>query len=242
MRRDFTLLIPTYNRSRQLAALLGYLEAERAECSVLVADSSQPDERAVNRSLAARAKLDLEYQEFPVEMHPFDKFREGVHRVRTEFCALCADDDLVMLDGVKRCLEVLRSNPQASVVQGYSFLFLCRPNGDMDLNNILYFSSTVDDATPLARLAKLFARYQAATYGNYRTLVLQRIFDTLEPVGSLLARELLGTALAAIEGHMIRVPCFSHGRSMNASESYERWHPAGMVRQGPTGSTISIVS
>ena len=153
----------------------------------------------------------------------------------TEFCALCADDDLVVLDGVQRCLDALRANPQASVAQGYSFSFLCQHNGDMDLGNILYFTSTIDDATPLARLAKLFARYQAATYGNYRTPVLQRIFDTLKPMRSILARELLGTALAAIEGQMIRVACFSHGRSMDASESYEHWHPLEWFAKEPQG-------
>ena len=168
-------------------------------------------------------------------MHPFDKFREGLHKVTTEFCALCADDDLVVLDGVQRCLEALRSNPSASVAQGYSFSFLCRQDGGMDLGNILYFTPTIDDATPLARLAKLFARYQAATYGNYRTPVLQRIFDTLKPMQSILARELLGTALAAIEGHMIRVLCFSHGRSMDASESYEHWHPLEWFAKDPRG-------
>ena len=167
----------------------------------------------------------MEYVEFPSETHPFDKFREGLHKVTTEFCALCADDDLVLLDCVQRCLDALRSNPSASVAQGYSFSFLCQHDGDMDLGNILYFTPTIDDSTPLARLAKLFARYQAATYGNYRTPVLQRIFDTLKPMRSILARELLGTALAAIEGPMIRVSCFGHGRSMDASESYEHWHP-----------------
>jgi glycosyltransferase domain-containing protein len=111
-------------------------------------------------------------------MHPFDKFREGVHNVTTQFCALCADDDLVLLDGVDQCLEALRCNPRASVAQGYSFSFFCQHNGDMDLRHILYFSSTIDDAAPLARLAKLFSRYQAATYGSYRTPVLQQIFDT----------------------------------------------------------------
>ena len=80
----------------------------------------------------------------------------------------------MVLDGVQRCLEALRSNPSASVAQGYSFSFLGRQDGGMDLGNILYFTPTIDDATPLARLAKLFARYQAATYGNYRTPVLQR--------------------------------------------------------------------
>jgi glycosyltransferase domain-containing protein len=223
--QDFTLVIPTYNRPKPLRALLTYLSATALQARILILDSSAPKLRAVNRKIIESAKLKLDCTEFPTETRPFDKFREGVHKVTTQFCALCADDDLVVLDGVKRCLDVLRANPQASVAQGYSFSFLCQPNGNMDLGNILYFSSTIEDATPLARVAKLFARYQAATYGNYRTRVLQRTFDTLKPMTSILARELLGSALAAVEGQMIRVPCFSHGRSMNASESYEHWHP-----------------
>jgi glycosyltransferase domain-containing protein len=233
--QDFTLVIPTYNRPKPLGALLDYLRAKQSSCRILILDSSQPQPRAANRKVIELAKLKLDYAEFPSEMHPFDKFREGLHGVTTEFCALCADDDLVVLDGVTRCLEALRCNPQASVAQGYSFSFLCHQNGDMDLGNILYFSSTIDDATPLGRLAKLFARYQAATYGNYRTPVLQRIFDTLEPMTSILARELLGSALAAVEGQMIRVPCFSHGRSMDASESYQHWHPLEWFAKDPQG-------
>jgi hypothetical protein len=42
---------------------------------------------------------------------------------------------------------------------------------------------------------------------------------------SILARELFGSAMAAVEGAVIRVTRFSHGRSMDASESYEHWHP-----------------
>jgi glycosyltransferase domain-containing protein len=223
--QDFTLVIPTYNRPKQLQALLTYLAAQQPRCRILILDSSQPEQRHANRQIAELTNFKLEYVEFPSETHPFDKFREGLHKVTTEFCALCADDDLVLLDCVQRCLDALRSNPSASVAQGYSFSFLCQHDGDMDLGNILYFTPTIDDSTPLARLAKLFARYQAATYGNYRTPVLQRIFDTLKPMRSILARELLGTALAAIEGPMIRVSCFGHGRSMDASESYEHWHP-----------------
>ncbi|HEY7664512.1 MAG TPA: TIGR00180 family glycosyltransferase [Xanthobacteraceae bacterium] len=233
--QDFSLVIPTYNRPKQLAALLSYLAAQQPRYRILVLDSSQPRQRIATRKAVRAADLEVDYHEFPTETHPFDKFRQGVHKVATEFCALCADDDLVVLDGVRRCLAALRSNPQASVAQGYSFSFLCQANGDMDLGNILYFNSSIDDATPLARLAKLFARYQAATYGNYRTPVLQRIFDTLEPITSTLGRELLGSALAAVEGHMIRVPCFSHGRSMDASESYERWHPLEWFAKDPQG-------
>jgi glycosyltransferase domain-containing protein len=233
--QDFTLVIPTYNRPKQLGALLAYLGANGCECRILILDSSEAKARAANRKIVTLAKLKPDCIEFPTETHPFNKFKEGFDNVTTEFCALCADDDLVMLDGVKKCLEALRSNPRASVAQGYSFSFLCHADGNMDLGNILYFSSTIDDASPLARVAKLFARYQAATYGNYRTEVLQRIFDTLKPMTSILARELLGTALASVEGEMIRVPSFSHGRSMDSSETYEHWHPLEWFAKDPQG-------
>ena len=41
--RDFTLVIPTYNRTQLVARLLAYLETEKADCRVLVLDSSHPE-------------------------------------------------------------------------------------------------------------------------------------------------------------------------------------------------------
>ena len=148
MMRDFTLVIPTYNRAQQLAALLGYLETQNADCRVLVLDSSGPEVLAANRERVAASSLDVEFAEFP-DLEPIEKWRQGIHKVTTPFCALCADDDLVILEGVRRCLVSLRSNLTASVVQGYSFTFLLRPDGDIELNNIVYFRPTIDDPSPL---------------------------------------------------------------------------------------------
>jgi hypothetical protein len=83
--RDFTLIIPTFNRPQMLSSALAYLQAECAECRILVADSSREGTRKANRTVAARQKLDLDYVEFPVETHPFDKFREAVHMAKTRF-------------------------------------------------------------------------------------------------------------------------------------------------------------
>jgi glycosyltransferase domain-containing protein len=230
---DFTLLIPTYDRPRQLAALLGYLEVQKAGCRVSVLDSSPPGSRALNRALIARSRLNIAHAEFSTETRPFDKFRAGIDKVTTPFCALCADDDLIVVEGVSRCLDALRKDPQASVAQGYSFVFTYEPDESITLGNIVYFTPTISDAAPLARLAQLFRQYQAATYGNYRTPVLQRIFSALRPMEYVLASELLGTALAAVEGHMIRLPCLSYGRSSSESESYEHWHPLEWFAKDP---------
>jgi len=59
-------------------------------------------------------------------MHPFDKFREGVHLAVTPCLWALCDDDVVIIDGLRRTVDALRTNPQAAVAQGYSFMFLCR--------------------------------------------------------------------------------------------------------------------
>jgi glycosyltransferase domain-containing protein len=232
--RELTLVIPTYNRAKLFAALLSYLEVEKADCRVLVLDSSRPEVQAANRVRAADSRLDLEFAEFADEL-PKEKWRQGIHMVTTPFCALCADDDLVILDGMRQCIDVLRSNPATSVVQGYSFTFLPRPDGDMELNNIVYFTPTIGDASPLERLAKLFRQYQAPCYGIFRTPMLQRTFDTLQTLTEILALELLWSALTVIEGHAVRVPSFSYGRSMGASATYKNWHPLEWFCRDPEG-------
>jgi glycosyltransferase domain-containing protein len=222
--RDFTLVIPTYNHPQVLAALLGYLETESADCRVLVLDSSRPDLQAANRKRVGGSSLDVEFAEFP-DLDPTEKWRRGLRKVPTPFCAFCADDDLVILDGARRCLDVIRTSPAASVVQGHSFSFLPRPDGDIELKNIAYFRPTIDDSSPLRRLDRLFQQYQAPSYGLFRTTALRRIFDALPLTTQILTRELMWSALAAIEGQLVRLPDFSYGRNMGPSAGYGNSHP-----------------
>lgn len=238
--RDFTLIIPTYNRTRLLAALLSYLETEKADCRVLVLDSSHPEVLAANRARVAASSLDIEFADLS-DLVLDEKWRQGVHKVSTPYCALCADDDLIILDGLRRCLDALRGHPAAVAAQGFSFTFLPRPDGDMELNNIVYFSPSIDEGSPLQRLAKLFEQYQAPSYGAFRTVALQRIFDTLQPMTNILPRELLWSALTVIEGPLIRLPDFSYGRSMGPSGAYEHWHPLEWFCKDPDGLFASYL-
>jgi glycosyltransferase domain-containing protein len=232
--RDFTLVIPTYNRPHLLAALLSYLETERADFHILVLDSSRPEVVTANRARLAASSLDSELAEFP-DLNPAEKWRRGIGQVTTPFCAVCADDDIVILETLNRCLNVLRDNVAAAAVQGYSFTFLPRPDGDIELNNIVYFSPTIGDASPLARLNQLFQQYQAPSYSVLRTPTLQRAFDALQYLTKTLARELLWSALTVVEGQIIRLPNFSYGRSMGPSAPYEYWHPLEWLCKDPDG-------
>ena len=69
-----------------------YLETEKADCRILVLDSSRPETLAANRARVAGSSLDVEFAEF-ADLEPAEKWRQGIHKVTTSFCALCADDD-----------------------------------------------------------------------------------------------------------------------------------------------------
>lgn len=236
MQSDFTLVVPTYNRPKQLAKLLSYLAREQASFPIFVLDSSHPEHRIENQRIVTTSGLSISYKEYDQTIKPFDKFYDGVSQVPTEFCQLCADDDLILVKELGLCVEQLKLHPKASVVHGYYFTFLeDEIPGGMDISQILYYSNTIDAEQPLLRLRNLFKQYQALTYGVYRTAILKRILHTIKNVDRILARELLASALAVVYGHAIRLPLFTHGRSQGASESYQYWHPLEWLMKTPQG-------
>src|SRR5262249_33048321 len=177
MMHDFTLVIETDGCAQWLAGLLSYLEAEKADCRVLVLDSTRVEMPALKRARGATSRLDVEFAEFS-DLDPAEKRRQGINNVTTRFCALCASDDLVILEGLRGCLDALRGNPAASVAVGACFTFLPRPDGEIELNGV-QLGATINDASPLKRLDRLLQQYQAPSYGVFRFRVLQRILDAL---------------------------------------------------------------
>ena len=233
MSDNYTLVIPTYNRSQLLAALLRFLTAEGADFPIIVLDSSSSEYRTRNKALLAASRLQLEYIEYDEATHPFDKFCDGVHRVRTPLSSMCADDDLVLVDSVRRCVRYLHEHQDVCVAHGYYFTFLDQGANGIDLTTMLYFTPSIEHDEPLWRLRKLLQSYQALTYGIYRTPVLQSVLDRMRQVQSFLARELLSGALSVIEGKVARLQCFYGGRSHNPPTQYSHWHPLEWLITNP---------
>lgn len=204
---DFTLIIPTYKRPRHVDALARHIGGG---CACLLLDSS-PDPHPLATSI------------YPNTTHPFEKFADGIEQVQTEFCALCADDDVVLLDGIEAAIAALRANPEAPAARGSCFAFRAEEDGSLILG-LTTKSDPIDQPAPLERLSAAFDPYQATTYAVYRTSVLQSIPFT--GFASLLINECMGTALTAIAGPILSVPEFVHGRSWGPPvDPYKRWHP-----------------
>jgi GT2 family glycosyltransferase len=85
--QDFTLVIPTYNRPNQLAALLAFLHAQQPSCRIMVLDSSQPGPRAETRKVVEAAHLKLDYVEFRASAPFREVSRRVAHRHDRILCA-----------------------------------------------------------------------------------------------------------------------------------------------------------
>src|SRR4051794_32997992 len=90
---NFTLIVPTYNRSEQLERLLTYLRRHRVEFKILVLDSSEPAQQQANRDHITSLDLNVQLEGFDSSTRPWDKFLKGSELVQTAYCSLCADDD-----------------------------------------------------------------------------------------------------------------------------------------------------
>ncbi len=229
----YTLIIPTYNRPQELELLVQFLQRQGADFPVVVLDSSAPAERSRNRSLLEGAGSNFAYEEYEESTHPFDKFRDGLRHVRTPFCQFCADDDLILVDGVRRCVDRLAHDDGLVAAHGLCFVFQDQGGKVMEIPRLLYYTPDNLHPDPVVRLRDLFRHYQALFYAVYRREVLEHIFTRALEVQSLLARELLSGALTVVQGGVARIQAFSHGRGTTPSNPYRHWHPFELLIRSP---------
>jgi glycosyltransferase domain-containing protein len=190
---------------------------------VLVLDSSRAEVRAQNRSMASRLDFPVEYHAFDGAMPPFEKFKHGADLVNTPYAAMCADDDLVLPESLPEIVAFLDGHPEHSVAHGWYFSF--DYGASFDLPGVVYRGASLDADEPLARLHECLRRYEALTYGVFRTDVLARALGAASKVSSMMAKELVGGVVAAIAGKVARLPGFYYGRSLGPSQSYANWVP-----------------
>ena len=228
---DFTLVVPTYDRTAELGRLLRYLARHQMACPVVVLDSSHAGPRAANRAAVAEVDLDVRVLEFEPAMDPFEKFWRGVEQVATGACALCADDDLVLVDALAELIDVLARQRDCDAVHGQYFNFV--PGERFRVGPLVFAGSSIAAATPRRRLWELMQQYHPLTYAVCRTEALRRALGAVQALSSPMARELVGGALIAIGGKVERRPGLYYGRAEGSTLGYERWHPIEYLARSP---------
>lgn len=222
---NFTLIIPTYNRSVHLANLLRYFGMSKFDLSIMILDSSNDDEKALNIAAIQGARQQIEYLHYPNNVPFKEKLLDGLKRVKTELCAFCADDDLLIPEAINKCVSFLKSNQDYTGAHGHYFGFAL-DNASCLVDDMIYDCPSLDGNGPLERVAELFEEYQSNFYAVYRTRAQIETFEVAVRQESSLYFELMQSAYTATIGKIKRLPIVYAGRQRSPSaDNPTHWHP-----------------
>lgn len=232
---NLTIVIPSRNRREKLHALLSYFNVNYVQCSILLLVSSK------NKNYVAKKEypnLNIDILEFDENLELGYKIHLGLKRVTTELTAICADNDLVLLDGINESVKFLADNPDYSAAQGYNAQFA--EEGDkISFHSIPYFTPSIEGSEPVDRLIALMRRYNPICWAVWRTEILQEFCQNSYPYNNIIFTELLWSATAAIRGKVKRLPILYCLRRIDGLQMMG--HPFFAMMQSPSNYICEYV-
>ena len=122
---ELTIVIPTYNRPLELERAIEYWRDTPVTVHIL--DGSEKPWFPVGPLTRA---LNTTYHHFPIREKEGQKenylhrIKTGVALSNTKYSALCADDDIFLLEGMAKALKLLKSNENIDSVTGQTCWYL----------------------------------------------------------------------------------------------------------------------
>ena len=170
-----SIIVPTYCRPQYLKGLLSYFRSQRVSWPIVVADSSRLPESEANKEIshALHADLNLRYLKFDPNIYglssQFSEIVEALKTVDSKYSLLCFDDDFVVPNAVRKCVDFLEANPEYVTAGGwYLTLYAAEvqiphqvrwrtPEANIIRSKLWATRSTtptIDDADPSVRFSK----------------------------------------------------------------------------------------
>lgn len=228
---DYTLIIPTYNRSAQFSRLIRYLDRRKVPFSVLVLDSSNAEEMAGNAQAIESVRNAVRHERFDGTIAPYEKFYRGLEKVETPYCSFCADDDVLFTDTIGDCVSFLKKNPFFIGAHGYYLNFL--ETDAFRITYTIHASATIAGDDAIKRLNQQMFVFEPVFYAIYRTDAVRDAVGGTRAVETLLFKELLASSIALVHGGICRIEKPYLARSIGPSNPYTNWHPHEIIPKEP---------
>ncbi len=232
---EFTLIIPTHNRADKFTCLINLLSKYKTVFHLIVLDSSENETKTKNKHALKRLlkpNVSYVYHEFSTSCEPFEKFYFGISRVKTKYCSLCADDDILFLENVEEIVAFLESHSEYIGAHGYYFNFQLDQDG-FEVQDIVYSRNNLFEDERMKRVYALFSNYEATFYATYRTQIIKDFFLLSLTVDTALWKELILALASVVSGKICRLPFFYYGRRVGQSLPFNNWHPLEIFAKKP---------
>lgn len=166
---NFTLIIPTHNRHNYLKRSIAYFENSAA--SIIYCDSSET-------VYEGRLGNNMKYLHLPLTIFS-KKILYALNLIETDYVALCADDDFIMLDALSQGINFLNQNKAFATVLGLNIAFHEKFDGEY------YFegnSSLPDEINfdPKKNTQIFFNNYRQVLWGMYNKNIVEKAFNIIQ--------------------------------------------------------------
>jgi len=120
--KNFSILLPLKDRVNYTLRFLSYLNWVKFPHKIIIADGGKDE--TVSQILSNTTNfpaLTYEYIRYPYDAtvsNFYNKMDDAVSRIDSATVSVMDNDDFIFLEGIDKCLEILKNNPQASSCRG----------------------------------------------------------------------------------------------------------------------------
>lgn len=215
------IVIPTHNRVDLLQRILDYYSKYDNEFNFIIADSSSPENKTRNKKLInTYSKLKILYiSNFPQNLHQHIKFANMVKYIKSKYVCFCPDDDFIIPNGIRECIDFLEKNPDYVAAHGsYIGFYLFKFLGYKIFQwNFRYSHHSILQRSPEKRLLAHLSNFTLVMWAVRRTDVVKACYKeflkaNFDPYLLLMYGELLPDVLTAVYGKIKRLKTFYAAR------------------------------
>ena len=209
---DISLIIPTHFRHHFLSRVLDYYQ--KSGFKIYVVDSSK-------NVFEDKSKYgDITYLHFPDTSY-FDKMKMVFSHVNTKYAFICADDDFITIESVKKCALYLEKNRDYSSAQGHYISFNYPSSLAPYPVYLSMLNHNISNNSPVDRLNNQLMNYMFHYYSVHRTSFLKYFFEEINPkLSNTTVGELANTVTSLINGKHRVLPIFYAARDAHTMGPY----------------------
>jgi len=240
------IVVPTLNRPDWLALQLGYYRDVGFGGTIYIADSSEP--HLVEQSLSAIRRLEgrvaVEHFVCP-GMNELEAIRFALERVHEPFAAMIGDDDFLIPDSLRKCVDFLEAHSSYATVHGMTVQagIELHDGAAADVGWVAgYPTGSAEQESGVERLLGFFRNYFVPLFSVHRTPEFLAGVAAVEHIPQASFRELAACSLAIVGGKSKRLDCLylirgHHRRRGFQPDMYDwicnpQWFPAFEMFRG----------
>jgi len=171
---DLNIIIPTYNRPSRLKRILSYYNGFKEDYRIIIADSSNYKNQKANKNIISSFQdLDiLHLSKYDPKTKLSHKLADAVDYADRKYCVFCADDDFIIMSGIKKAVSFLEENSDFSCAHGGYISFSTKQDeqGRKQIHwEISKIYKSIASPSPEERLFLNFSDYMYTFYAAHRT-------------------------------------------------------------------------